>query len=212
MHDDVGLSRQCDAAEHCSAVAIQRNQCSAIGRAEKTIARNRQAMWPSSWDVESPCDLEVLRTEHDDLSWLLNVRVDVLGDSVINSPTRSTGKRDGRDHPQLVNRDHGNRAVHARRIADVENKKTPPRRIVRQPIGTITDRNAAEQHFVRAAIDTHPRTATIGREKEVLLAIDQNTGDAWHIWQGTQIAICVTVDNVNAIGARMSDIQARHYR
>ena len=85
-------------------------------------------------------------------------------------------------------------------------------RIVRQPIGTITDRNAAEQRFVRAAIDAHPRTATIGREKEVLLAIDQNTGDAWHIWQGTQIAICVTVDDVNAIGARMSHVQARHYR
>ena len=172
VHYDVGLSRQCDTAEHCSAVAIKRNQCSAIGRTEKPLVRNRQAVWPSSWDVESPCDLKVLRTEHDDLSWLLNIGVDVLGDGVINSPARSTGKRDGRDHPELVNRDHGNRAVRARRITDIEHEKTTPDRVVRQTIRAITDYDPAEQRLVRATVDAHPSTATIGGENEVLLAVD----------------------------------------
>jgi len=37
VHDDVGLSRQCDAAAHRSAVAIQRYECPVIGRTEKTL-------------------------------------------------------------------------------------------------------------------------------------------------------------------------------
>src|SRR5918999_6192185 len=37
VHYDVGLSRQCDSAAHCSAIAIQRNQCPAIGRTKKPL-------------------------------------------------------------------------------------------------------------------------------------------------------------------------------
>ena len=87
-------------------------------------------MWPNSLDVESPYDLKLLRTEHDDLSRLLNIGVDVLGNGVINSPARSAGKRDGRDHLHLVNGNNGDGAIHPRRITDIEYEETTPGRIV----------------------------------------------------------------------------------
>src|SRR4030095_8803706 len=57
VHHDVRLSRQCDAPEYRSRVAMQGDQRFAIGRAEETLAGDNQAMRASNWNVESPCDL-----------------------------------------------------------------------------------------------------------------------------------------------------------
>ena len=86
----------------------------------------------------------------------------MLGDGVINSPARATGKQDGCDHPQLVDGNHRYRAVHARRITDVEHEEMTPGRVVRQTVGALADSDPAEQCLVRAAVEAHPRTATIG--------------------------------------------------
>jgi hypothetical protein len=85
-------------------------------------------------------------------------------------------------------------------------------RVIRQPIRAVTDPDTAEQRLIRAAVDAHPSTATIGREKKILLALDQNTGDARHVWQRASIAVGETVDYLNAIGSCMSDVKARCFR
>ena len=53
VHHDVRLSRQRDAPEHRSRVAMQGDQRFAIGRAEETLAGDNQAMRASNWNVES---------------------------------------------------------------------------------------------------------------------------------------------------------------
>ena len=109
---------------------MQGNQRLPVGRTEKTLAGNNQAVRPSDRDVESPRDLQVDRTERDDLGWLLDVGVDVLGRGIIDSPARSTRERDRRDHPHLIDGDHRAGAVHTRRIANIKHEEMAPGWIV----------------------------------------------------------------------------------
>src|SRR5262245_63632960 len=162
VHDDVRLSGQRDAPEHRSRVAMQGDQFRAVGRTEKTLARDGQAVRPSDRDLDSARYLKLGRVEDDNLSRLLNISVDVLSGRIINSPSRSTRKRDRRDHPRLINVNHRYSAVHPRRIADIEHEQTTSGWVVCKAIGTITDPNSAEQRLVRAAVDAHPSTATVG--------------------------------------------------
>jgi hypothetical protein len=101
---------------------MQGDQRFAIGRAKETLAGNNQAMRASNWNVESSLYLKFGRTEDDNLSGLLNVCVDVLTGRIVHSPARAAGKRDRRDHPHLVDGDHGCRAVHAGRITDIKHE------------------------------------------------------------------------------------------
>src|SRR4029453_7926589 len=116
---------------------MQGHQRFAIGRAEETLACDNQTVRASNWNIESPRDPQVHRTEHDDPGWSLYVGVDVFGRGIINSPARSTRKRNRRDHPHLINLNHRYGAVHARRITDTKHEKVVPDWVVRQSIRTL---------------------------------------------------------------------------
>jgi hypothetical protein len=53
VHDDVGLARQCDAAEQRSAIAIQRYQCPVIGRTEKTLFEMAKPCGPTAGTLKA---------------------------------------------------------------------------------------------------------------------------------------------------------------
>src|SRR5262245_65991389 len=120
---------------------MQGDQSFAIGRAEETLAGDGQAVRPSDRDLDSARYLKLSCVEDDNLSRLLNISVDVLSGRIINSPARSTRKRDRRDHPHLMNVNHRYRAVHPRRIADIEHEQTTPTRVVCKAIEKITHLN-----------------------------------------------------------------------
>src|SRR5262245_6893818 len=187
---------------------MQDDESFAIGRTEETLAGNNQAMRASNWDLESSLYLKFGRTEDDNLSGLLNVCVDVLTGRIVHSPARAAGKRNGHDHPHLVDGNNGDGGIHAGRIADIEHEEVVPDRVVRQSIRTLTDLDSTEQRLVRTAVDAHPSTATIRRKEKILLAVDQDTGNGGHIWKGVQIGVGNAVDDLNAISSCVGDIKA----
>src|SRR5262245_54116181 len=105
VHDDVRLSGQSEAPEHRSRVAMQGDQFRAVGRTEKTLARDGQAVRPSDRDLDSARYLKLGWVEDDNLSRLLNISVDVLSGRIINSPSRSTRKRDRRSEERRVGKE-----------------------------------------------------------------------------------------------------------
>src|SRR5437660_9943906 len=109
---------------------MQGNERLPVGRTEKTPAGNNQAVRPSDRDMESPRDLQVGRTEPDDLGWLLDIGVDVLGRGIIDSPARSTRARERRDHPHLIEGDRTAGAVRTRAIAEIKDEEMAPDWIV----------------------------------------------------------------------------------
>src|SRR5262245_54719333 len=94
--------------------------------AQKTRSRDGQAVRSRDRNLERPRDFKVGCAEHNDFCWLLNVSVDVISDRIVHSPTRTTGKRNRRDHPHLVDGHNGDGAIFARRITDIENEQTTP--------------------------------------------------------------------------------------
>src|SRR5262245_51084259 len=140
---------------------MQGDEFRAVGGAEKTLTRDRQAVRSGDWDLKRPCDSKIGRVEHDNLRRLLNISVDVPSGRIVHGPARAAGKRNRRDHPHLVDGDNGYGAIHAWRIADIEHEQTMLGRVVRKAVGAITDRDPAEQRLVRAAIDARASAATI---------------------------------------------------
>src|SRR5262245_14538725 len=187
---------------------MQNDQRFVVGRAKNTLARDGQAVRSRDRNLERPRDFKVGCAEHNDFCWLLNVSVDLISDRIVHSPTRTTRKRNRRDHLHRINLNNRYSAVHPRRIADIEHEQTTPSRVVRQSIWAVTDFDSTEQRLVRAAVNARPSTTTIRRKEKILLAVDQDTGNAGHTWKGVQIGVGNAVDDLNAISSCVGDIKA----
>jgi len=69
----------------------------------------------------------------------------------------------------------------ARRLAKVEAEESPEPSVIRERVRPRTDRDTTEERLVRTAEEAHPSGCAIGREEQVLLAIDEDTRDARQI-------------------------------
>src|SRR5437773_4453282 len=72
----------------------------------------------------------------------------------------------------------------------------------RGPTGTRSMSVWSEQR------EAHPSGRAIGREEQVLLAVDQHAGDAWQIRDRADVRSAATVQHVDPIGASVGDVES----
>src|SRR5207249_9933390 len=100
---------------------------------------------------------------------------------IVDGQALTTRKSDRRRDPALVDRDHRGRAAGSHGFAQVEAEKPSRPLVVRERVWSRTDRNPTEQRLVRTPKETHSSRRAVGREEQVLAAVDKDTGDAWQI-------------------------------
>ena len=165
--------------ENCTAsiVALEHGQLAAVGRAEEATRVEPEPVRTGSRYLERVLDQRALTVDDDDLRRLLDVGVDDVSLRVVDGPARPTRQRQLGDHLHRVGVDDRDGAVFAW-LTEVEAVEVAPLSVVGEPVRVRPNLDLSEQLLVGAAEDADPRGAAVAREKQVVLLVDQHTGDA----------------------------------
>jgi hypothetical protein len=161
---------------------------------------------PVTRDVAHADNLSPTAVDNHNRRGLSNVRVDNPPLLVVDRPARPAWQRQLHDHLQPVDVDHRRGAALPERLAEVEAAQASRRAGVREAVRVRADRHLSEQAFVRAVEDADARAATVGGEQKVVALVDQDTGDAGEIWQRAYEAVGRGVDDIDSVGAGVSDV------
>src|SRR5262249_5824762 len=84
----------------------------------------------------------------------------------------------------------------------------PASRVVREPVRMWPDGHLTDQLLARAVKDAHAGAGAVAREEEIVVLIDQDSGHAWQVGQRVKVALLFAVDDVDAVGAGVGDVEA----
>ena len=212
VHHDVGNTWQGQSRFHHAGVAIDHHERSGVGRAPERGAplprHDGKAVRACRRDGNRAGHRKDISFDDTDRRGLRDVHVNRAARVIANGPARPAGEVDRRRDPALFDRDHRDRAVGPRGLAKVEAKESPEPSVVRERVRPRTNRNPIDERLVRTAKEAHPSGRAIGREEQVLLAVDQHTGDAWQIRDRADVRSAATVQHVDPIGASVGDVES----
>jgi hypothetical protein len=208
VHDDVGNAGQRQAREEFAALTVEDGEHAAVGCAEEAAAVEPKPVRASCRHRERPLDLGPRAVDDEYLGGLADVRVDAVALLVEDGPARPPRKRQLAEHAHRLEVDDGGGAVLPERLAEVERVEAAPTAVVGESVRVQPDLDPAEQLLVRAAEDAHARGAAVAREEEVVLLVDQHAGHAGQIGERAQEHLRAAVDDVDAVGAGVRDVQA----
>src|SRR3989442_8304179 len=209
VHHDVGSPWQRQRRFDRGGVAIDHDERSGVGRAPERSApllrHDGQPMRAGSRDRDRAGLHQDVGFDDTDHRRLRDVQIDRAARVIAKGPAGSAGEVDRRRDPALVDRDHRGRAAGSHGFAQVEAEKTSRPSVVRERVWSRTDRNPTDERLVRTPKETHSSRRAVGREKQVLAAVDKDTGYAWQIRDASEIRRAAAVQAVDPTSAGMCD-------